>query len=392
MFKIHIRLFTLLLVLLLQGCESAALPKGAQTGKHSPVNITDIRMWHAPERSRIVLDMDRHDKYKVLVLENPHRVAIDLYNTYISAVMPADSTTGQFIRHIREVRHKDNWHKNNSTRIVFELNKPTHYSIQRLTPNAPYSYRLVIDFRHRKAVLSPSRKSKSEVLILIDPGHGGEDPGAVGARSMEKKVVLQIAKKLEHKINRIPGMRAQLTRTGDYYVSLSARRLIARKMRADFFISLHADSFRDKHVRGSSLYTLSQSGASSSSAKWLANRENASDLIGGVNLADEDAALAEMLLGLSMTQTINDSIDFGRIVLNELKKIGRVHNEQVERAEFAVLKSPDIPSILVETAYISNPQEEKLLLNSKHQHRIAAAIVIGIRHYIAKNKSRYATL
>ena len=184
-------------------------------------------------------------------------------------------------------------------------------------------------------------------------------------------------------------MRAELTRTGDYYIGLRKRTRIARERGADLFVSVHADAFKNKKARGASVYALSQRGASSETARWLANKENASDLVGGVSLADKDNLLAEVLLDLSMTKTVNESISFGRDVLDQLKQIGRVHSKRVEQAGFAVLKSPDIPSILVETAYITNPTEEKLLNSASHQLKIANAIVAGIKTYLVKNQSRY---
>ena len=225
---------------------------------------------------------------------------------------------------------------------------------------------------------------------MIDPGHGGEDSGARGRRAYEKTVVLQIAKRLLTLINAEPGMQAELTRKGDYYVNLRKRSALARQRRADIFVSVHADAFKDSRARGASVYALSLRGATSESAKILANKENLSDLAGGINLADKDDLLAEVLLDLSMSSTINESISFGREVLDELKKIGRVHSKRVEQAGFVVLKSPDVPSILVETAYITNPEEEKLLRSEKHQNRLAKAILNGIKRYVAKNPGYYA--
>lgn len=359
--------------------------------------IKDIRMWHAPERSRIVFDMDRRAAFKVFTLKQPDRVVIDLGDVKIKSAIPAASATGQFIRKIRFGAPQKN-----VTRLVFDLDKPVRYFIQMLKPSDLYQYRLVVDFFHQSAVVAadkPARpkpkptepKRKAKLLVLIDPGHGGEDPGAIGRRTQEKKVVLQIAKKLKAKINKQRGLRAELTRDKDYYVGLRKRTRIARQRQADFFVSIHADAFVKKSARGASVYALSQGGASSEAARWLAKKENAADLAGGVSLADKDALLAEVLLDLSMTKNISDSISFGRDVLGELKKIGKVHSKRVEQAGFVVLKSPDIPSILVETAYITNPTDEKLLRSSKHQNRIANAIVAGIKRFIKKNRSRYAT-
>ena len=360
--------------------------------------VHDIRMWHAPERSRIVFDMDKGAKFKVFTLANPDRVVIDLPGTKLKGHIPDSGSTGQFIRRIR-VGYPDP----KTMRLVFDVRIPVRYFIQLLKPVDKYKYRLVVDYYHQNSVvdadrverpkipISPQqpRKSKGELLVLIDPGHGGEDPGARGKRARERDVVLAISKKLKSQIDKQPGLRAELTRKGDYYIGLRKRTRIARELEADFFVSIHADAFKNKNAKGASVYALSQRGASSETARWLANKENSSDLVGGVSLADKDNLLAEVLLDLSMTNTVNESISFGRAVLGEFKKIGKVHSPRVEQAGFAVLKSPDIPSILVETAYITNPTEEKLLQSSKHQYRIANAIVSGINRYLDQNKNLY---
>lgn len=376
----------------------------AQSSARNPANIREIRMWHAPERSRIVFDMDRPVAFpKVFTLKEPHRIVLDLTHAHIKATMPKGARTGQFIHRIRYGEQEDG-----ITRLVFDVAKPLRYRILRVPPNGPYQYRLIVDFSVRDkpipkfttttpktpAPKTPAqtrvRKPKSELVILIDPGHGGEDPGAVGKRTYEKKVVLQIAKKLKTQLEKKPGRRAILTRSGDYYIPLKQRTEIARERQADLFVSIHADGFHDPRARGASVYALSNRGASSEAAKWLADRENASDLIGGTSLAEHDSEIAEVLLDLSMDKTISESLRFGDDVLAELKKIGRVHSTRVERAGFAVLKSPDIPSILVETAYITNPKEERQLMNVAHQNRIARAVAAGVESYVAKNRSRYA--
>ncbi len=356
--------------------------------------VNDIRMWHAPQRSRIVFDMDKQVAFNVFTLRNPDRVVIDLPHTQLKAHVPAPGTTGQFIKQLR-LGHP----KPDVMRLVFDLDKPVRYFIQLLTPIAKYKYRLVVDYYHQDSIVEAdqsaqlptpsipkrSRKQKSTLLVLIDPGHGGEDPGALGRRSQEKNVVLAIAKKLKAQIDKQPGLRAELTRKGDYYIGLRKRTRIARQLEADFFISIHADAFKNKEAKGASVYALSRRGASSEVARWLADQENSSDLVGGVSLANKDPLLAQVLMDLSMTKTVSDSIRFGREVLSELKKIGPVHSERVEQAGFVVLKSPDIPSILIETAYITNPREEKLLQSAKHQYRIVNSVVAGIKHYLTKN-------
>ncbi len=356
--------------------------------------ITDIRMWHAPDRSRIVFDMDQGAQFTAFALQKPDRVVVDLTGVNLNSAIPQPGTTGQFISRIRTGQPE-----NNIFRLVFDVDKPVRYFIQMLRPVDNYRYRLVVDYYHRDAVVdadkpevfpSPTQPKKpkdreGDLLVLIDPGHGGEDPGALGKTAREKNVVLAISKILKKKIDAQAGLRAELTRTGDYYIGLRKRTRIARERQADLFVSIHADAFKNKNARGASVYALSQRGASSETARWLANKENSSDLVGGVSLADKDNLLAGVLLDLSMTKTVSESISFGREVLGELKKIGRVHSKRVEQAGFAVLKSPDIPSILVETAYITNPAEEKLLRNPNHQSRIADAVVLGIKRYLQKS-------
>jgi N-acetylmuramoyl-L-alanine amidase len=224
------------------------------------------------------------------------------------------------------------------------------------------------------------------VTVAIDAGHGGEDPGARGRRgTLEKDVTLAIARRLKERIDREPGMRAVLTRDGDYFIGLAQRVQKARRVQADLFVSVHADAFVQPHARGSSVFALSERGATSAAARWLAKRENESDLIGGVNLDVKDPVLARTLLDLSQTATINDSLKLGKAVLGELGDINHLHKASVEQAGFAVLKAPDIPSILVETAFISNPEEEKRLKDAAYQDKMADAILSGIRSYLAKN-------
>lgn len=224
------------------------------------------------------------------------------------------------------------------------------------------------------------------LTIALDPGHGGEDPGATGAKgSHEKDIVLAIAKRLKDKLEDQPNMRVMLTRDADYFVPLGTRVEKARKVQADLFVSIHADAFVEASARGSSVFVLSEKGASSSAARWLANKENLADSIGGVNVKNHDKQLASVLFDLSTTAQINDSLKLGKAVLNEIGGINRLHKGAVEQAGFAVLKAPDIPSILVETAFISNPEEEARLLDEAYQNQIADAIVKGIKRYFAKN-------
>jgi N-acetylmuramoyl-L-alanine amidase len=235
------------------------------------------------------------------------------------------------------------------------------------------------------------------VTIVLDPGHGGEDPGAIGrGGSHEKDVTLSVARRLKEKIDATPSMRCLLTRDGDYFIPLQQRVQKARRVQADLFVSVHADAFIKTTARGSSVFVLSETGASSSAARWLANKENSADLVGGVNLGVRDPYLARTLLDLSQTATLNDSLKLGKQVLGELGRINVLHKGQVEQAGFAVLKAPDIPSILIETAFISNPEEELRLNDEAYQDRMAEAILNGIRRYFARNpplaKSKLARL
>ncbi|WP_454741398.1 N-acetylmuramoyl-L-alanine amidase [Cupriavidus necator] len=235
---------------------------------------------------------------------------------------------------------------------------------------------------------TPERPFKMRRLltVAIDPGHGGEDPGAIGAAgSREKDVVLQIAHRLRAKIDAQPNMRAMMTRDADFFVPLNVRVQKARRVQADLFVSIHADAFLSPEAKGASVFALSERGASSSAARWLANKENAADLIGGANMGNKDAQVARVLLDLSTTAQINDSLQVGKAVLGEIGGINKLHKGSVEQAGFAVLKAPDIPSILIETAFISNPEEERKLNDNAHQEQLANAILKGIRAYFARN-------
>ncbi len=359
--------------------------------------VEDIRMWHAPERSRFVFDIDKEPDYRVYTLKSPDRLVVDLERSVLGRPMPPPDQLGPYVGKMRSGNPKPD-----TLRVVFEISKPIRYELQLLRPFDRYQYRLVIDFYDEDHVEQPAPPLKSsavpgqqrertgDILVVIDAGHGGEDPGAVGKHSYEKTIVLSVAKKLKKMIDGEPGLRAELTRTSDYYISLRRRIIMARNMNADLFISVHADGHHNTRAQGASVYALSQRGATSETARWLADKENSADLAGGVSISDKDDLLAEVLLDLSMTKTVSESISFGREVLDELKKIGKIHSKRVEQAGFAVLKSPDIPSILVETAYITNPSEEKLLGTKSHQSKLATAVTNGIKRYLRKNQGIYA--
>ncbi len=361
------------------------------------VSVRNMRLWHEPGRTRVVFDLTGPAEYKLGVHSNPERLSVDIGKAQFRASLPSVKTIGPYIRNIRLGQHEG------FLRVVFDLNQRIAPSAQTLPPSQGYGHRLVVDMvlggktqpsapkATTPAVTQPPQAMQRDIIVVVDPGHGGKDPGAVGQRrTKEKDVVLNISKKLHDRINAVPGMRAVLTRKGDYYISLRGRIAIARKLNADLFVSVHADAVARRSARGSSVYALSQRGATSETARLLADKENASDLVGGVTLSDKDDLLAEVLIDLSVTKTISESLTFGRDILRQLKRIGPVHSQRVEQAAFVVLKSPDIPSVLVETAYISNPQEEKLLRSDRHQNKIADAILSGIRSYVKRRPLQHA--
>ena len=358
-----------------------SLPSGAEES----VRLKNIRVWAAPDNTRVVFDVTSPVMHDIELLSGPDRVVIDLQNTEPFAELPQPVLQDGYVRNIRHGQHRD------FLRVVLDLNRQARVKSFLLAPNQHYGHRLVVDIydtEEQQVVIKEAAPAPGhrDVVIAIDAGHGGEDPGAIGQRGThEKTVVLQIAKKLAQAINRERGMRAVLTRTGDYYLPLRKRVELARRHKADLFISIHADAFTNRRVSGSSVYVLSNRGASSEHARWLAERENASDLIGGVSLDDKDSLLASVLLDLSQTASLEASIDVAEEVLAGLKKVGRVHKPGVESAGFAVLKSPDIPSLLVEAAFISNPQEEKKLNSSAYQRKLASAVAAGVRRYFEDN-------
>ena len=354
------------------------------------VTVDGVRVWAAPDSTRVVFDVSGPVKHKLFSLNKPHRAVIDLKNTTLKKNTTQPKALDKYLKGIRSgARNK------NDLRIVLDLKKQIKYKIFQLQPNKHYGHRLVIDLfdveikQAKKEEIKKEIKKETQqpaklrdVIIAIDAGHGGDDPGAKGPSGVyEKNVVLKIAKSLAEVINKERGMRAVLIRKGDYYIKLRNRIEKAREYKADLFISIHADAFRDPKVRGSSVYVLSKKGASSEAAKWLAEKENSSDLIGGVSLENKDDLVASVLLDLSQTASLEASIDIADRILKGLRTVGKVHKRNVQSAPFAVLKSPDIPSILIETAFISNPIEEKKLTNSKHRKKMSNAILIGLKGY-----------
>ena len=353
------------------------------------VDVLGVRMWQAPDNPRLVFDLSGPVEHQVFTLEKPDRIVLDLKHAQLSHALPQLAGAEGFLKGIRTGEHgKDN------LRIVLDMQQHVRPKSFLLKPNNAYGNRLVIDLYHQSSDATSKSKPKVErqltrgqrdIVIAIDAGHGGEDPGAHGHRgTREKDVVLAIARRLEQLVKEEPGMRPVMIRNGDYYISLRKRIKKAREYRADLFISIHADAFHNPKARGSSVYALSKRGASSEAAKWLANSENEADLIGGVSLDDKDDLLASVLLDLSQTATIEASLDIGNDILGGLKQISKVHKSRVQQAGFVVLKSPDIPSVLVETAFISNPAEERKLLSASYQQKMARAMMRGIRTYFTR--------
>jgi len=389
-------------------------------------SVLAVRVWPARDYTRITLEHSQPLKFSHMLVKDPERLVLDLegveFNSILQNIPGKISETDPYIKLIRAGRNKPD-----VVRLVIEL-KGGHGAVRpqvfTLKPVGEYGHRLVLDLYPSEPVdplmalleksagppakpaAGPEQRDRPTidkpdiarlVTIAIDAGHGGEDPGAIGrGGNREKDVTLSIAHRLKGRIDAEPNMRAMLTRDGDFFIPLQHRVQKARRVQADLFLSIHADAFIKPTARGSSVFVLSENGASSSAARWMAQRENAADLIGGVNLGVKDRYLARTLLDLSQTATNNDSLKLGKAVLGELGSINTLHKGQVELAGFAVLKAPDIPSILVETAFISNLEEEKKLADEAYQDKMADAILRGIKAYFSRNpplaKSRLALL
>jgi len=355
----------------------------------APVDFEAVRYWTAPDHTRVVFDINGPVQHNLFIVKNPERVVIDIPGARAKSSLKTNAVNEGLIKGVRAAMHKPD-----VLRIVLDLKQGVRPKSFTLTPNQQYGHRLVVDLYKQTAAKTVVKKTVADkknrlrdLVIAIDAGHGGEDPGAIGRRgTREKDVVYSIARQLAALIKKEPGMRAVMIREGDYYIGLRQRIDKARKLNADLFISIHADGFRDRRARGSSVFVLSNRGATSEMARWLAEKENRSDLAGGVSLGDKDGLLAEVLLDLSQTATIEASLEVADNMLDELKGMGKTHKSSVQQAGFVVLKSPDIPSILIETAFISNPQEEKNLRSKKHQKKLARAMLRGIRDYFGKHQ------
>lgn len=348
--------------------------------------VEGLRTSSTAERERFVFELDRPVEHEIFTLGNPDRVVIDIEDTRLRQALPDAARGSTMVRRIRSAPRNGG-----DLRVVLDLEGPGRPKSFLLPPAGDYGHRLVVDVigtetgsRAAGGEPAPAQRPR-DLVIAIDPGHGGRDPGAVGRHGgLEKDIVLAVAKRLHALLEDTPGFRPVLTRDADVFLPLAERIERARAARADLFVSIHADAFRNVHARGSSVYALSVNGASSEAAKWLANRENAADLLGGVSLEDKDEMVASVLLDLSQTATIESSLNVGEQVLERLGGVNRLHRSSVQQAGFVVLKSPDIPSILVETAFLSNPQEERNLRSSGHQQQLAEAIRDGIRAYFER--------
>ncbi len=408
---------------------------------NSGAKLLGVRIWPSEDYTRITLESDQALPISHQVLTGPDRLVVDIdgleLNPTLKDLVAKVKPNDPYVAQIRVGQFQPT-----VVRLVFDLKEAVKPQLFTLEPVAEYRYRLIFDLyptnppdplmqlvkeSAKKEKLLTEERAKGQkgtaanedpndpiaafakkdipataktgpgtgtqripfkrlITVALDPGHGGEDPGAIGARgSYEKHIVLAIAKRLENKIDQEDAMRPFLTRDGDYFVPLHRRVFKARQVEADLFVSIHADAFIQPHAKGASVFALSQQGATSSAARWMANKENASDLIGGINIKTKDKQVAHLLLDMSTTAQINDSLRVGNSVLRNIGSFAPLHKNKVEQAGFAVLKAPDIPSILIETAFISNPQEEKRLNSEAYQEQIADAILAGIKDYFSKN-------
>ena len=379
-------------------------------------SVASTRVWPAQEYTRVILEGPEPIPHQLTALRGPDRLVLDLegvdLTTQLAKLATQVNPSDPYIAGVRFGRPVFS-----VLRVVFDLRAGVNPQVFQLSPVAEFNHRLVLDLyplnpvdplmalleRDEPSRDFPSRavppvpadaspraagrsRAPRRIVVAIDPGHGGEDPGAIGPRgTYEKHVALAISRRLKRLIDADPNLRAVLTRDDDYFVPLAQRVAKARRVQADLFVSIHADAFREARARGSSVFALSETGATSAAARWLAQKENEADLIGGVNLDVKDPVLARTLLDLSQAAQISDSLKVGRHVLSEIAEHNTLHKAAVEQAGFAVLKAPDIPSILVETAFISNPDEELKLRSERHQQRFAESIGDGIRRYFAGN-------
>jgi N-acetylmuramoyl-L-alanine amidase len=348
-------------------------------------DVQNIRMWLAPDHARLVFDLSGPVTHKVFTLSGPDRIVLDLPKSALKADLKKLGLDKSPVKLIRSGR------KNDTLRLVLDLKRAVRPKSFELKPNDKYGHRLVLDLYEKgtaqtvKKTAKPKEKAGRDIIVTIDAGHGGEDPGAIGSGGVrEKNVVFAIAKELKRKLDATPGYKGTLTRTGDYYISLRGRTQAARNKNADLFVSIHADAFKDPRARGASVWVLSPRGASSEMGRWLAKRENNADLAGGVSLENKDNVLRSVLLDMSMTASREDSRSIAKQIHGNIKRFARMHKPHIEQAGFVVLKSPDIPSILVETGFISNPGEAKKLNTRSYQKQMADAVYKGITQHFQR--------
>ena len=353
------------------------------------VKVENVRMWRAPDSIRLVLDLSGPVEHSLFSLKHPDRIVVDLSDSHFRGELPSLEFANSSIRKIRYAQRKSD-----SLRFVLDMQHQVAPKSFVLKPHGEYGHRLVIDLQDKATAAKRVRPSKPEIkpnrardiIIAIDAGHGGEDPGAIGrSGTREKDVVLQIARKLAAEVRKEKGMRPVLIRDGDYYVGLRQRARKAHQQRADLFISIHADAFKNRKAKGCSVFVLSNRGASSEAASFLARSENNADYIGGVSLEDKGDLLKMVLVDMVKNTTLEESHSAAAAVLKGLNKKHTLHKKKVEQAAFRVLKSPDVPSILIETAFISNPEEERKLRSPRHQKIMAKSIMQGIRSYFRAN-------
>lgn len=360
--------------------------------------LSGVRIWAGPENTRVVLDMSQKPSYSYFTLKNPDRLVIDLKQTEKQVDLSRVSLSGDLVRKLRTSKAEEPAEH----RLVLDLSQTVKPTVFPLAPAGDYGHRLVIDLPDEKGKARSSAKqaaaiksqqqlaSQRDIVIAIDAGHGGEDPGAIGGkRTYEKTATLAIAKRLARMVNEEQGMKAVLTRTGDYYVNLNKRSELARKNRADMLVSIHADGFTTPDPRGASVWVLSMRRANSEIGRWLEKHEKQSELLGGagelIDTKSSDQYLTHALLDMSMEHSMSTGYEVANDILGELGKVTKLHKKRPEHASLAVLKSPDIPSVLVEAGFITNPSEARMLSDSKHQERIAGAIFNGLtKHYRAK--------
>ena len=399
-----LRLRTLLTgVMILLACQVGEVLAAAQ--------IKSVRIWRAPDNTRLVFDLSGPVQHSLFTLAAPNRIVIDVSGAQLATQLNGLKLGNTPITAVRSAQRTPN-----DLRMVLDLSAQVTPKSFVLPPNQQYGNRLVVDLYDQGADLTPdvpatptpsvpvtpvtptqpvaklplpTKGGTRDIVIAIDAGHGGEDPGALGPGGLhEKNITLSIARELQRQINQVRGYRAELTRTGDYFIPLRKRTEIARKKGADLFVSIHADAAPRAAAFGASVYALSDRGATSETARWLADAENQSDLIGGagnVSLEDKDRMLAGVLLDLSMTASLSSSLNVGQKVLGQMGQVTPLHKRRVEQAGFMVLKSPDIPSILVETGFISNPSEARKLHSASHQQSLSRSIVTGVKQFFEQN-------